>query len=95
MYDNYLPDTLDANRLFPQSVNDRIGVISIPSNLFGEFIKPRTFEYIYTGSSPTFTKGKITDDENGNLFKNGSKVEVQMKEIKVRRNYYYYYYHYH
>ena len=74
MYDNYLPDTLDANRLFPQNTNDRIGVISIPSNLFGEFIKPGTFEYIYTGSAPTFIKGKITDDENGNLFKNGSKV---------------------
>jgi hypothetical protein len=71
MYDNYLPDTLDANRLFPTASNDRIGIISIPSNLFGENIKPGTFEYVYTGST---LSGKFNDDENGNLFKDGSKV---------------------
>jgi len=70
MYYNYLPDTLDANRLFPTASNDRIGVISIPSNLFGEFIKPGTFSYTYSGS----LNGLITDDENGNLFKDGAKV---------------------
>jgi hypothetical protein len=71
MYDNYLPDTLLANRLFPTALNDRIGVISIPSDLFGEYIKPGTFELTYTGS---FTSGTITDDENGNLLSNNSKV---------------------
>jgi len=70
MYYNYLPDTLDANRLFPTASNDRVGVISIPSNLFGEFIKPGTFSYTYSGS----LDGLITDDENGNLFKDGAKV---------------------
>jgi hypothetical protein len=74
MYDNYLPDTLDANRLFPTASNDRIGVISIPSNLFGENIKPGTFSYSYTGPAPSFISGEFTDDENGNLFKNGDKV---------------------
>ena len=74
MYDNYLPDTLDANRLFPTTSNDRIGVISIPSNLFGENIKPGTFSYSYTGPAPGFISGEFTDDENGNLFKDGSKV---------------------
>ena len=71
MYYNYLPNTLDANRLFPTASNDRIGVISIPSNLFGEFINPGTFEYVYTGSS---ANGKITDDGEGNLFNAGTKV---------------------
>jgi len=71
MYDNYLPDTLDANRLFPTASNDRIGVISIPSNLFGEYIKPGTFSYSYDDGS---ISGTFTDDENGNLFKDGSKV---------------------
>ena len=70
MYYNYLPDTLDANRLFPTASDDRVGVISIPSNLFGEFIKPGTFSYTYSGS----LNGLITDDENGNLFKDGAKV---------------------
>ena len=45
MYDNYLPNTLTANRLFPTGSNDIIGVISIPSNLFGESIKPGTFRW--------------------------------------------------
>ena len=71
MYDNYLPNTLDANRLFPTGSNETIGVISIPSNLFGEYIKPGTFHYVYTGST---LSGKFEDDGNGNLFKNGSKV---------------------
>ncbi len=71
MYDNYLPDTLLANRLFPTASNDRIGVISIPSDLFGEYIKPGTFELTYSGS---FTSGTITDDENGNLLSNNTKV---------------------
>lgn len=44
-YNNYLPNTLDANRFFPTSLNDEIGVISVPSNLFGEYIKPGTFTY--------------------------------------------------
>ena len=70
-YYNYLSDTLDANRLFPQDIDDRIGVISIPSKVFGEYIKPGTFTFSYVG---TLTSGVITDDENGNLFQDGSKV---------------------
>ena len=70
MYDNYLPNTLDANRLFPTASNDEIGVISIPSNLFGEYIKPGTFSFEYTGSST----GRITDDGEGGLFNAGLKV---------------------
>ena len=71
MYDNYLCDTLPADRLFPTASNDRIGVISIPSNLFGEYIKPGTLQITYTGS---IHSGVITDDENGNLISNGDKV---------------------
>jgi len=71
MYDNYLSNTLDANRLFPTASNDEIGVISIPSNLFGEYIKPSTFKFQYSGS---FTSGIITDDGEGGLFNAGLKV---------------------
>ena len=70
MYDNYLSNTLDANRLFPTASNDEIGVISIPSNLFGEYIKPGTFKYEYNGTS----NGVITDDGNGGLFEGGAKI---------------------
>ena len=67
-YINYLPNTLDANRAFPTASNDEIGVISIPSNLFGEYIKPGSFTFSYNGGK------NITDDGEGNLFKDGNKV---------------------
>jgi len=70
-YYNYNTDTLPANRLFPTSPNDRIGVISIPNQLIGEYIKPGTLKIIYSGS---FIQGEIIDDENGNLISDGSKI---------------------
>ena len=70
MYDNYLPNTLDANRLFPTASGDRIGVISIPSNLFGEYIKPGTFSLEYNG----VISGEITDNGEGHLFNGGFRV---------------------
>jgi len=59
-YYNYLTSTLPANRYFPTTQNSIIGMISIPSNLFGEYIKPGTFYW----TSPS---GSITDDGEGNL----------------------------
>ena len=59
-YYNYLSSTLPANRYFPTTQNSIIGMISIPSNLFGEYIKPGTFYW----ASPS---GSITDDGEGNL----------------------------
>ena len=70
-YYNYLPNTLDANRFFPTGSNKEIGVISIPSNLFGEYIKPNTLNIEYSGSS---TSGTITDDGEGALFAGSIKV---------------------
>ena len=67
MYDNYLPDTLAANRLFPTASDDNIGIISIPSNLFGEYIKPGTF-------SLTTPSNTIVDDGEGNLMDSLLKV---------------------
>jgi hypothetical protein len=59
-YYNYLTSTLPANRYFPTTQNSIIGMISIPSNFFGEYIKPGTFYW----ASPS---GSITDDGEGNL----------------------------
>ena len=67
MYDNFLTNTLDANRVFPTASNDSIGVISIPSNLFGEYIKPGTF----TLTSP---HNDLRDDGEGGLFESTQKV---------------------
>ncbi len=70
MYENYRSNTLNANRLFPTASNDEIGIISIPSKLFGEYIKPGTFRFEYQGNS----SGIIEDDSEGNLFQDGNKV---------------------
>jgi hypothetical protein len=64
---NYLCSTLSANRYFPTSSGEMIGVISVPSNLFGEYIKPGTF----TLSNGTYT---LRDDGEGNLISGSSKV---------------------
>jgi hypothetical protein len=57
---NYLSNTLPANRYFPTESNDVVGVISIPSNVFGEYIKPGTF---------TLSNGinNLIDDGEGNI----------------------------
>jgi hypothetical protein len=59
-YYNYLGSTLNINRSFPTESNAKIGVTSIPSNLYGEYIKPGSFNI----TSPS---GSIVDDAEGNL----------------------------
>ena len=58
---NYLSSDLVPRREFPTQSNARIGVISIPSKLFGEYIKPSTFRYEEDSTI-------MTDDGEGNLF---------------------------
>lgn len=64
---NYLPNTLLADRYFPTGSGDIIGVISIPSNKFGEYIKPGSVTLSNTTSS-------FTDDGEGNLISGSLKV---------------------
>ena len=64
-YDNYLSTTLKSNRYFPTGSNAEIGIYSIPSNVFGENIKPNTF-YLKSGSNT------ITDNGEGALYYNNS-----------------------
>jgi len=66
-YYNYLSSTLLADRYFPTGSNDIIGVISIPSNLFGEYIKPGTF----TLANSNFT---LYDDSEGNVISGSYKI---------------------
>jgi len=60
-YYNYLFNTLPANRVFPTGSGEQIGVISIPSNLFGEYLKPGSL--VLSSSYGTI----LLDDANGNL----------------------------
>lgn len=66
-YYNYLSTTLPAYRYFPTGSGSIIGVVSIPSNLFGEYLKP---------TSITLTSGSITlqDDGLGNITSGSTNV---------------------
>ena len=59
-YYNYLPNTLPANRYFPTQSLSKIGVISIPSNLYGEYLKPGSVIL-----SDTMTTILVDDGEGG------------------------------
>jgi len=59
-YENYLETTLTYERYFPTASNAIIGVISVPTKLFGEKIQPGSFKV----QGPS---GSISDDGNGNL----------------------------
>ena len=66
MYENYLSNTLDANRVFPTGSGEEdgyVGVMSIPSKLFGEYIKPGTFRW----KLGDIASLDITDDGEGAL----------------------------
>ena len=59
-YYNYSQTTLTFEHYFPTGSDSIIGVISIPTGLFGNYIQPKSFSWI----SPS---GSITDDGEGNL----------------------------
>ncbi len=61
-FENYNQSTL----YFTKSLQDNVAIISIPQFLFGENIKPGTFEF---NSASLF---HITDDGEGNLFASGA-----------------------
>ena len=70
MYDNYNENTLPAERYFPSSSGEQIGVISIPSNLYGEYIQPGSFRYNYiSGGNKT-----LVDDGEGRIFRGGERI---------------------
>jgi hypothetical protein len=71
-YYNYLSNTLPPSRYFPTGSNEAITVISIPSNLFGEYLKPGTVN-ISTFSS-SFGNINLQDDGLGNLLHGVLKV---------------------
>lgn len=60
LYDNFLNTNLDAKRYFPTASNSTIGVLSIPQYMYGDYIKPRSFNF----NTPS---GSYTDDGEGRL----------------------------
>jgi hypothetical protein len=68
MYENFLQSTYTASRYFPTGSEEYISMFSIPSNIFGEYIKPGTF------AINTNTLGNYTDNGEGDLMSGSSKV---------------------
>lgn len=66
-YENYIQTTLRTQHYFPTESNATIGVISIPTNLYGERIQPGTFTI-------SAESGSITDDGNGGLYANSNYI---------------------
>ena len=69
-YYNYLSTTLTASRYFPTGSGEQIGVISIPSNLYGEYIQPGSI----TVNVPNLLTS-FSDDGNGNLIDSTTSVK--------------------
>jgi hypothetical protein len=59
-YYNYLQTDITFQKYFPTGSDSTIGVISIPTGVFGNYIQPNSFSWI----APS---GSITDDGEGNL----------------------------
>ena len=59
-YFNYLQTDITFEKYFPTGSNDIIGVISIPSRLFGDYVVPKSFTFSSTGIS-------VHDDGEGNI----------------------------
>jgi len=68
-YENYLQTSLTQSRFFPTGSGDYIGVFSIPSRLYGDYIQPESFIWQDNTNNATFT-----DDGLGNLIVNNKVV---------------------
>jgi len=66
-YFNYLQTTISYPKYFPTGSGDIIGVISIPSRLYGDYIQPNSFIL-------STISGSIIDDGEGNLLDNNSEI---------------------
>jgi hypothetical protein len=69
-FDNYLQTTLSSSRYFPTTSNAQIGVISIPTQLYGDYINPGSFYFRWQWQSNNFIT--LIDDREGRLLLSGS-----------------------
>jgi len=75
LFDNYLQNTLLQDRYFPTHLNAEISILSIPSKLYGDYVVPNSFEFIYPNNSNaniTFLK----DDGEGNIVENSKTFNI-------------------
>ena len=77
LYDNFLQSTLVPTRFLPTASGAEIGVISIPSKLFGEYIQPTSLKMVvdYVANSTSYSI-ILADDGEGNLVIDSTTVNV-------------------
>ena len=74
-YYNYLSTTLTQSRYFPTESLGRVLVFSIPSNLYGEYIKPGSFILECNDDDEDWSlNATMIDDGNGNLLSSSINV---------------------
>ena len=77
LYDNFLQNTLVPTRFWPTASGVEVGVISIPSKLFGDYIQPTslkmTVDFINNATSYSIV---LVDDGEGNLVIDSTTVNV-------------------
>lgn len=67
-YENYLASRSHTVRLFDSSSEAEIGVLSIPSRLYGDYIQPNSLRIEFTETTlPGITQIVVTDDGEGNI----------------------------
>lgn len=77
LYDNFLQSTLVPTRFWPTASGAEIGVISIPSKLFGEYIQPTSLKMtVNFAANATSYSIILADDGNGNLVIDSTTVNV-------------------
>lgn len=64
---NFPQTTITASRYFPTESEASLGVLSIPSKLYGNFIQPDSFVLVFNSGSDTSVTYEVTDDGEGNL----------------------------
>jgi hypothetical protein len=69
-FDNYLQTTLSQSRYFPTSSDAQIGVLSIPSQLYGDYINPNSFYFKWKWQTGVYKI--VVDDGEGRLLLSGS-----------------------
>jgi hypothetical protein len=75
LFDNYLQNTLLQDRYFPTHSNAEISILSIPSKLYGDYIVPNTFEFIYPNNSSTNII-ILKDDGEGNIIESNKTFNI-------------------
>ena len=77
LYDNFLQSTLVPTRFWPTASGAEVGVISIPSKLYGDYIQPNSIKLIIPYEEDSiFYSLLVSDDGEGNLVIEGTDVNV-------------------